>query len=83
MPDMLTGLAEQLEGKAALIDDRPSGELYRWSYAELEANANRLANVFIDHGVQPGDKVMWCGRNSNWPVPAAMPRARQAPCRCR
>ena len=68
MPDMLTGLAEQLGDKAALIDDRPSGAIYRCSYAELEANANRLANVFIDHGVQPGDKVMWCGRNSNWPV---------------
>ena len=54
--------------KPALIDDRPSGEIYRWSYAELEANANRLANVYRDLGVEPGDKVMWCGRNSNWPV---------------
>ena len=68
MPDMLTVLAEQLGDKPALIDDRPGGGICRWSYAELEANANRLANLFLDHGVEPGDKVLWCGRNSHWPV---------------
>ena len=68
MPDMLTGLADRLGDKPALIDDRPSGETIRWSYAALEANANRLANVFLEQGVEPGNRVMWCGRNSHWPV---------------
>ena len=68
MPDMLTEFADRLEDKPALIDDRPAGETIRWSYADLEANANRLANVFLDHGVEPGNRVMWCGRNSHWPV---------------
>ena len=68
MQDILTGLAEQLDDKPALIDDRPDGALVRWSYAQLEANANRLARVFRAHGLLPGDKVLWCGRNSVWPV---------------
>ncbi len=76
-PDLLTALADQLPDKAALIDDRPDGTLIRWSFAELEANANRLANVLLDHGVTPGDKVLWCGRNSVWPV-ACGPAARKA-----
>ena len=68
MIDLLTTLAEQLGDKPALIDDRPDGALIQWSFAELEANANRLANIFIAQGVAPGDKVLWCGRNSVWPV---------------
>ena len=68
MPDMLTALAEQLGDKPALIDDRPDGDSLRWSYAELEANANRLARVFLMQGVRPGDKVLWCGKNALWPV---------------
>lgn len=68
MPDMLTALAAELGDKPALIEDRPGGEIVRWSFAELEANANRLANVFLEHGIMPGDKVLWCGRNSSWPV---------------
>ena len=68
MPDMLTDLAERLGDKPALIEDRPGGEITRWSFADLEANANRLANVFLQFGVEPGNRVMWCGRNSHWPV---------------
>ncbi len=68
MPDMLTDLANRLGDKPALIEDRPGGEEIRWSFTELEANANRLANVFLELGVEPGDRVMWCGRNSHWPV---------------
>ncbi len=68
MPDLLTLLAAQLRTKPALIDDRPDGTLITWSFAELEANANRLANVFLDHGIKPKDKILWCGRNSVWAV---------------
>ncbi len=68
MPDTLTELAASLGDKPALIDDRPDGTVLQWTFAELEANANRLARVFMAHGVEPGDKVLWCGQNSMWPV---------------
>ncbi|MCY4343455.1 MAG: AMP-binding protein [Gammaproteobacteria bacterium] len=68
MPDALTELAANLGDKPALIDDRPDGTVLQWSFAELEANANRLARVFMAHGVEPGDKVLWCGQNSMWPL---------------
>ena len=68
MPDMLTELAAQLGAKPALIDDRPDGTVLEWSFAELEANANRLARAFLAHGIEPGDKILWCGQNSMWPV---------------
>ncbi|MDY7039819.1 MAG: AMP-binding protein [Chloroflexota bacterium] len=29
----------------------------RWSYAEIESMANRLAHALLDHGVQRGDRV--------------------------
>ncbi|MEQ8860885.1 MAG: AMP-binding protein [Pseudomonadales bacterium] len=68
MTDLLTTLAGALGDKPALIDDRPDGTLIQWTFAELEANANRLARVFLERGIQPKDKVMWCGHNSAWTV---------------
>jgi acyl-CoA synthetase (AMP-forming)/AMP-acid ligase II len=68
VPDLLTSLVEQLRAKAALIDDRPDGTVIEWSFAELEANANRLGRVFLDLGAEPKDKIMWCGHNSVWTV---------------
>ena len=35
-----------------------------WSFAELNRQANRLANLFLGLGVAPGEKVVWCGQNS-------------------
>ncbi|MGI9325126.1 MAG: class I adenylate-forming enzyme family protein [Pseudomonadales bacterium] len=66
MADLLTTLAQNFAEKPALIDDRPDGTLIQWSFAEFEANANRLARVFQDCGVAPGDKILWCGQNSVW-----------------
>ena len=66
--DPLTLLADNLQDKPALIDDRPDGTVLQWSFAELEANANRLARVFLNHGIEPGDRVLWCGHNSLWAV---------------
>ncbi len=63
-PDLLTLHATANSGKAALIDDRPDGSQLCWSYAELEARANRLANVLLAHGVRARDRVIWCGPNS-------------------
>jgi fatty-acyl-CoA synthase/long-chain acyl-CoA synthetase len=66
--DPLTNLAQALGSKPALIDDRPDGTIIQWSFAELEANANRLARVFLSFDVEPGDRVLWCGHNSLWTV---------------
>ena len=64
MPDLLTLYASSQPGKLAVIDDRPGAGVVSWTYARLEAEANRLANALASLGVGPGDKVIWCGPNS-------------------
>ena len=63
-PDLLTIYASSQPGKPAVIDDRPGAAVVSWTYAQLEAQANRLANVLASLGVSPGEKVIWCGPNS-------------------
>jgi len=63
-PDLLTLHATANPTKPAVIDDRPDGTSTQWSYAELEARANRLAHALLAHGVAPRDRVVWCGPNS-------------------
>ncbi len=70
MKDPLTELAAALQDKPALIDDGPGRPFRRWTFGELEANANRLGRVLLEHGIRPGDKVIWCGQNSPWVVAA-------------
>ena len=64
MPDPLTLHASSQPGKLAVIDDRPGASVVSWTYAQLEAEANRLANLLASMGVGPGEKVIWCGPNS-------------------
>ena len=64
MPDLLTIYAESQPDKLAVVDDRGSGHLLSWTYAELEAQSNRLANALGALGAGPGEKVIWCGPNS-------------------
>src|SRR5260370_24754475 len=64
MPDLLSIYAGAQPDKPAVVDDRGGGNVVRWTYAELEAEANRLANAVVSLGVTPGDKVLWCGPNS-------------------
>jgi len=68
MADILTDLAAQLGSKLALIDDRPHGPIVKWTFAELEATANKLARVLLELGVQPKDRIVSCGQNSCWLV---------------
>jgi acyl-CoA synthetase (AMP-forming)/AMP-acid ligase II len=64
MPDFLTMYAQSQPDKPAVIDDRGGGQVTRWSYRELEEQSNRLANALLSLGVQPGEKLVWCGPNS-------------------
>jgi acyl-CoA synthetase (AMP-forming)/AMP-acid ligase II len=64
LPDLLTLYASSQPGKLAVIDDRPGADVVAWTYAQLEAEANRLANALAPLGVGPGDKVIWCEPNS-------------------
>ena len=65
MPDdILSIYAQSQPDKPAVIDDKPDGTVVVWTYAELEARANRLANLLLSLGAGPGKKVLWCGPNS-------------------
>ncbi len=64
MGDFLTAHAAVQPDKPAVIDDRPDGRVTVWSFAQLEAEANRLSRVLRDLGAGPGTKVVWCGQNS-------------------
>jgi fatty-acyl-CoA synthase/long-chain acyl-CoA synthetase len=64
MPDILSVYAQTQPGKLAVVDDRPDGNVAAWTYAELEAQANRVANLLLSLGAGQGTKVLWCGPNS-------------------
>jgi long-chain acyl-CoA synthetase len=64
MPDPLSVYAQSQPGKLAVIDDKPGGTVVRWTYAELEAQSNRVANLLVALGAGPGTKILWCGPNS-------------------
>jgi long-chain acyl-CoA synthetase len=64
MPDLLTLYASTQPDKPAVIDDQGSGQIRTWTYAQLESQANRLANALAGLGVAEGEKVIWCGPNA-------------------
>jgi acyl-CoA synthetase (AMP-forming)/AMP-acid ligase II len=65
MPDdILSIYAQSQPDKPGVIDDRPDGSVVVWTYAELEAQSNRVANLLLSLGAEPGHKVLWCGPNS-------------------
>ena len=64
MQDILSIYAEAQPDKPGVIDDKGHGNVVVWSYAELEAQSNRVANVLLSLGSGPGRKVIWCGPNS-------------------
>lgn len=79
MQDLLSTLAEAQGNKIAVIDDRPDGTLIKWTFGDLETNANKLAQVMMDLGAKPKSKIVWCGQNSPWIV-AMMHAARKIGC---
>jgi acyl-CoA synthetase (AMP-forming)/AMP-acid ligase II len=64
MPDILSAYAASQPDKPAVICDDGHAAAVRWSYARLEAEANRLAHALAALGAGPGQKVIWCGPNS-------------------
>ena len=76
MTDTLTSYAESQPDKPGVIDDKPDGTVVTWTYAELEARSNRVANLLLSLGTGPGKKVLWCGPNSP-EVVAVMAAARK------
>ncbi len=64
MTDLLTAHAAAQPDKLAVVDDRGGGNVRKLTYAELEARSNQLSRVLADLGVRPGQKVVWCGQNS-------------------
>ncbi len=76
MPDILTAYAESQPDKLAVIDDKGEAGIVQWTYAELEAAANRLGNALLELGAKPRGKVLWCGPNSV-PVVAVINAARK------
>jgi acyl-CoA synthetase (AMP-forming)/AMP-acid ligase II len=64
MDDVLSMYAQAQPDKPAVIDDRPGKPATVWTYADLEAQANRVANLLQALNIGPGHKVIWCGPNS-------------------
>jgi acyl-CoA synthetase (AMP-forming)/AMP-acid ligase II len=63
--DLLTQHAETNGDHAAVIVDAlGGGHPSATTFAELEADANRLARALLQLGAQRGDRVAWCGPNS-------------------
>jgi long-chain acyl-CoA synthetase len=77
MPDDILSIYAQTQpGKPAVIEDKPDGTVVTWTYAELEAQSNRVANLLLSLGSGPGRRVLWCGPNSP-DVVAVMSAARK------
>ncbi len=55
----MLNLAMMLEDAARAVPDRTAVVLgdYRSTYAEVDAAANRVANLLVERGIAPGDKV--------------------------
>ena len=64
MPDILSSYAQSQPDKPGVIADQPDGTVVTWTYAELEARSNRIANLLLSLGIRPDEKVLWCGPNS-------------------
>jgi acyl-CoA synthetase (AMP-forming)/AMP-acid ligase II len=64
MADTLSVYAQSQPDKPGVIDDKPDGTVVMWTYAELEAQSNRVANLLLSLGAGPGKKILWCGPNS-------------------
>jgi 2-aminobenzoate-CoA ligase len=68
-PERLNASVELLEGTITRHGaDRPAiiGADSSWSYGEVHDLVSRAANVLVDAGVQPGNRVLLRGPNNPW-----------------
>ena len=56
--DVVDRIAEQEPEKRALVWCNTEGEEHRFSFSDIKAYSNRMANVFRNAGIQRGDSVM-------------------------
>ncbi len=64
MADILNAHAANFGDRLAVIDDRPNGDHFSITYGQLDLFTNQLGHLLVSHGVNPGDRVVWCGQNS-------------------
>ncbi len=62
--DFLTGHAQNLGDKVAVVDDRPGEPVRSLTFAAFNDYVNQIANGWIAAGVSAGEKLLWCGMNS-------------------
>lgn len=60
--DLLHRSARRFPDKAAVVEGAGTPERRR-TFAELEADANRLAHALLERGVRPGDRIALLSRN--------------------
>ena len=60
--DILSVYARSQPDKPGVIDDRPDGTVVVWTYAELDAQANRVANLLLSLGAGPVSRCCGAGR---------------------
>jgi 3-oxocholest-4-en-26-oate---CoA ligase len=65
MADLFESVVDRVPDREALVVPDAPGGPRRFSFAEFEARANRLAHALAERGVAPGDKVGIYGYNSN------------------
>ena len=72
-PEQINCVAELLDRRVAqgdgerlaVLGNAPDGTPMRWTYAELQAQANRIANVLVQRmSMVPGNRVLLRGANS-------------------
>ena len=58
-------VAQGQGARLAVLGEAPDGTPIRWNYAQLQAQANRIANVLVKGlGLVPGNRVLLRGANS-------------------
>src|SRR5829696_6937707 len=65
MPDLLRLHADASGDRAAVIvDEAGGGRPAAVTFEELNSSVNRLAHALRSLGMQPGERLVWCGPNS-------------------
>src|SRR5947209_10211832 len=65
MPDLLRLHADASGDRAAVIVDAAGGgRPAAVTFGELNSTVNRLAHALRSLGMQPGERLVWCGPNS-------------------